>query len=70
MAVGDGVVGGIPPAGDAGAWTTVVSRRSRRQVERARLGDTTSGAARKTVAARVAATRRTAAAIIEFFGTE
>ena len=61
-------VGGKPPAGDEG-WTTVPSRRARRQ-ERARLEGTSSGAARKAAAARAAATRRTAAAIFEYFGQE
>eukprot|EP00966_Prymnesium_polylepis_P317552 7336309-Prymnesium_polylepis.1 len=43
-----------------------MSRRVR-QHERARLGGTTSGAAPTAVAARAAATRHTAAAVIEHF---
>ena len=62
-------VGGKPPAGGEGAWTTVLSRRARRQVEKARLDGTSSGAARKAAAARAAATRRTAA-VIEYYGKE
>jgi hypothetical protein len=60
-AVETGGKGGKPPAGDAGTWTTVMSRRVRR-LERAR------GAMRKAAVARAAATRRTAAAIIEYIG--
>jgi len=53
-----GVAGGKQPAGDEGKWTTVLSRRARRQ-EPTRLDGTTSGAARmKAAAARAAATRR------------
>ena len=68
-AVGEvvGVVGGKPQACDEGEWTTVTTRRARRQ-ERARIDGTTSSAARKAAAARTAATRRTAAAIIEYIG--
>ena len=64
-------VGGKLAAGgeDEGKWTTVLSRRARRQ-ERARLEGTSSGAARKAAAARAAATRRTAAAVIEYYGIE
>jgi hypothetical protein len=46
-----GVAGGKQPAGDEGKWTTVLSRRARRQ-EPTRLDGTTSGAARKAAAAR------------------
>jgi len=44
-----------------------MSRRARRQ-EPVRLDGTTSGATRKAVAARAAATRQTAAAILEYYG--
>ena len=59
-------VGGKLAAGgeDEGKWTTVLSRRARRQ-ERARLEGTSSGAVRKAAAARAAATWRTAAAVID-----
>ena len=67
VGVAVGVAGGKLPAGDKGTWTTVASRRARRQ-ERARLDGTARGATRKAAAARAAATRRTAAAIIEFIG--
>ena len=60
-------VGGQPPAGGEGAWTTVLSRRARR-LERARPDGTSSGAARRAAAVRAAATRRTVAAIIEHYG--
>ena len=63
VAVGEG---GKTPAVDEGTWTTVMSRRARRQ-ERARLEGTACAAARKAAAARAAATRRTAAAVIEFY---
>ena len=47
VAVGEGgKEGGKPPAGGEGTWTTVVSRRARRQ-ERARLEGTACAAARK-----------------------
>eukprot|EP00966_Prymnesium_polylepis_P195487 4531474-Prymnesium_polylepis.1 len=70
MAVGEvvGVVSGKPQACDEGKWTTVTTRRARRQVERARVDGTACGVARKAAAARAAATRRTAAAIIDYFG--
>ena len=68
-AVGEaGGEGGKSPAGEAGgSWTTVLSRRARRQ-ERAQLGVSTGSAARKAAAARAAATQRTAAAILEHYG--
>ena len=66
-AIETGGKGGKLPAGDNGTWTTVTSRRARR-LERARLDGTTSGATRKAAAARAAATRRTAVAIIEYYG--
>ena len=70
-AVGEAVGnGGKPPADAGGTWTTVISRRAQRQVEKARLDGTSSSAARKAAAARAAATRRTAAAVIEYYGTE
>mmetsp|Transcript_26897 Transcript_26897/g.72141 ORF Transcript_26897/g.72141 Transcript_26897/m.72141 type:complete len:161 (-) Transcript_26897:77-559(-) len=62
-------VGGKLAAGDNGTWTTVISRRARR-LERERLHSTTSDAMRKAAVARAAATWRTAAAIIEYFGQE
>ena len=69
-AVGEAVGnGGKPPADAGGTWATVISRRARRQVEKARLDGTSSSAARKAAAARAAATRRTTAAIIDYFGT-
>ena len=62
--------GGKPPAGEAGTWTTVLSRRARRQAK-AQLSSTLSGAgaARKVAAARVVATWRTVAVVLEHFGT-
>ena len=56
-AVETGEKGGKPPAGNAGAWRTVLSRRARRQAK-VQLGGTSSGAgaARKAAAARAAAT--------------
>jgi hypothetical protein len=50
-----------------GKWTTVLSRRARRQ-ERVRLEGTTNSAARKAAAARAAATWRTVAAILDYVG--
>eukprot|EP00966_Prymnesium_polylepis_P049354 1142463-Prymnesium_polylepis.1 len=55
-AVGDG---GKPPADTGGTWTTVISRRARWQVGKARLDGTSSSAARRTAAARKTATRVT-----------
>ena len=52
---------------DEDAWSTVLSRRARRQ-ERARLGGTVSAATRKAAAARAAATWRKVAAVIEHVG--
>ena len=66
-AVGPAV--GVGGNGEEGTWTTVLSRRARRQ-ERARLVGTACAAAHKAAAARTAAARRTAAAMIEHLGME
>ena len=69
-AVGEAVgVGGKSPADAGDTWTTVMSRRARRQ-EPARLDGTSSSAARKAAAARAAATRRIAAAVIEYYAQD
>ena len=75
VAVGEGgKEGGKPPAGGEGTWTTVMSRRARRQ-ERARLEGTACAAARKAAAARAAAMRRRTGrrrshrgVLLEYFG--